>query len=209
MARTTGSDGTRTKTAIRAAATRLFARYGYEALSMRRLAEEIDLGAAALYRYFPTKQAILFDLLKTHMDQLLAAWDAKRPPDRIPARERLNAFAEFHIRHHWDRNDSLFLSYMELRSLTPDNFAQIEDLRRAYENEVVTIISDGIEEGSLRPQNARVTARAVIALMNGLPAWYREDGPISPPEIEKLYQQMVSGAAGPDIPKEIPCSTPA
>jgi AcrR family transcriptional regulator len=31
---------------------------------MRRLAEEIDLGAAALYRYFPNKQAMLFSLLK-------------------------------------------------------------------------------------------------------------------------------------------------
>ena len=67
MARRVGSDGARTEAAIRAAAMRLIARVGYEALSMRRLAREVDLGAAALYRYFPTKQAMLFSLLRTHM----------------------------------------------------------------------------------------------------------------------------------------------
>ncbi|MEM7683889.1 MAG: helix-turn-helix domain-containing protein, partial [Pseudomonadota bacterium] len=54
MARRTGSDGTRTRAAIRAAAIRLIARVGYEAVSMRRLAQDVGVGAAALYRYFPT-----------------------------------------------------------------------------------------------------------------------------------------------------------
>jgi AcrR family transcriptional regulator len=78
MARRVGSDGARTEAAIRGAALRLFARYGYEALSMRRLASEVDLGAAALYRYFPNKQAMLFSLLKTHMEEVLAAWGEAR-----------------------------------------------------------------------------------------------------------------------------------
>ncbi len=75
MARRVGSDGARTEAAIRAAALRLIARYGYEALSMRRLAGEVDLGAAALYRYFPNKQTMLFSLLQTHMEEVLAAWE--------------------------------------------------------------------------------------------------------------------------------------
>ena len=85
MARRIGSDGTRTRIAIRDAAIRLIARVGYEALSMRRLAEEVGLGAAALYRYFPTKQAMLFDLLEGHMDDLLHAW-ADADPGPKPSR---------------------------------------------------------------------------------------------------------------------------
>ena len=63
MARTTGSNGERTEAALRRAAQSLIARHGYEAVSMRALAAEVGVQAAALYRYFPTKQDLLFDIL--------------------------------------------------------------------------------------------------------------------------------------------------
>jgi AcrR family transcriptional regulator len=56
MARTTGSDGGRTEAAIREAAINLIARFGYEAVSMRRLATEVGVQAASLYRFFPNKE---------------------------------------------------------------------------------------------------------------------------------------------------------
>ncbi|MEQ9180475.1 MAG: helix-turn-helix domain-containing protein, partial [Nitratireductor sp.] len=62
MARTIGSDGEKTEAAIRGAAVNLIARHGYEAVSMRRLAAEVGVQAAALYRYFPTKEELLFTL---------------------------------------------------------------------------------------------------------------------------------------------------
>ena len=76
MARTTGSDGEKTEAAIREAAVSLMARYGYEAVSMRQLAAEVGVQAAALYRYFPTKEDLLFTLMREHMEKLIAAWDA-------------------------------------------------------------------------------------------------------------------------------------
>ena len=50
MARRVGSDGARTEAAIRGAALRLIARYGYEALSMRRLASDADAPGAKIIR---------------------------------------------------------------------------------------------------------------------------------------------------------------
>src|SRR3954452_7768585 len=78
LARTTGSDGERTEATIRAAAAMLIARHGYEAMSMRQLAEEVGVQAAALYRYFSTKEELLFTLMREHMDELVAAWEAAR-----------------------------------------------------------------------------------------------------------------------------------
>ncbi len=196
MARRVGSDGTRTEAAIRAAALRLIARYGYEALSMRRLASEVDLGAAALYRYFPNKQAMLFSLLKTHMEELLAAWDAARLPDSASSPARLEAFTRFHIRHHLPRSEGVFLSYMELRSLTPENFEAIEAMRRSYEHDLARILADGAVAGTLCMDDHRVTARAVIALLNGISTWYRDSGPLDAAEIEKIYWNIVARMTG-------------
>ena len=46
---------------------------------MRQLAAEIGVQAAALYRYFPTKQDLLFTLMREHMEGLVEAWDKARP----------------------------------------------------------------------------------------------------------------------------------
>ena len=99
MARTTGSDGEKTEAAIRDAAVDLIARHGYEAVSMRQLAAEVGVQAAALYRYFPTKEDLLFGLMDGHMRELVASWDARGRSSRDPA-TRLAAFVEHHIRFH-------------------------------------------------------------------------------------------------------------
>ena len=84
MARTTGSDGEKTEAAVREAAVNLIARLGYEAMSMRQLATEVGVQAAALYRYFPTKEDLLFTLMREHMDGLIEAWNAARPATDDP-----------------------------------------------------------------------------------------------------------------------------
>lgn len=83
MARTTGSDGEKTQGAIRAAALELIARHGYDAVSMRVLAAEVGVQAAALYRYYATKEDLLFSLMHEHMVELVAAWETTRPASPI------------------------------------------------------------------------------------------------------------------------------
>jgi AcrR family transcriptional regulator len=205
MARRVGSDGARTEAAIRDAALRLIARYGYEALSMRRLAEEIDLGAAALYRYFPNKQSMLFSLLKTHMSELLSAWAKARPPHSAAAPARLEAFTRFHIRHHLPRATGVFLSYMELRSLTPENFTAIEVMRRQYEQDLAEILADGAAAGTLTMDHSRVTARAIIALLTGITTWYRDSGPLDATEIEEIYWNIVARMTGIETREAVLC----
>jgi len=209
MARRVGSDGVQTEAAIRRAALSLIADMGYEALSMRRLAEEVGLGAAALYRYFPTKQAILMALLERHMQELLVAWaEARLPPSR-GALARLEAFTRFHVRHHLPRAEGVFLSYMELRSLSSENFVEIQRLRRLYEGELVAILEAGRREGSLTIDRPPITARAIIAMLTGITTWYRPGGPLGAGEIEALYWSMVARLAGVDITEETRCSTRA
>ncbi len=135
MARTTGSHGEKTEAAIRDAAVSLIARHGYEAVSMRRLAAEVGVQAAALYRYFPTKEDLLFALLEGHMRALAASWEATRPVIADPA-GRLAAFVDHHIRFHIARRHATHVSNMELRSLSRANLSAILKLRTAYEKEL-------------------------------------------------------------------------
>ncbi|WP_323784971.1 TetR/AcrR family transcriptional regulator [Thalassovita sp.] len=192
MARTAGSHSDITGPRVLDAAMRLFARHGYAAVSMRQIAKEVGVQAGALYNYTPDKQSLLSDLMRRHMDDLLAARAAHRHPGT--ALEKLEEFTRFHIRYHLDRSDEVFIAYMELRNLTPENFIAVEALRRRYENELESILRQGAEEGVFAITDSRIETMAVIAMLTGVTTWYRAEGRLSADEVEGIYWDMVRKA---------------
>ena len=195
MARKVGSIGAETADRVRLAALSLFARYGYAAVSMRQIGREIGLQAGAIYNHFPTKQHLLRGLLVEHMERLLAAWEAEKD-DSLPPREALVAFVRFHIRYHVKCGEEVFISYMELRNLEEQNFVEVEELRRCYEQSLRSILEAGTQTRVFTVSDPRVATMAVIAMLTGVTNWYKSDGRLSLDEIEELYVRMISGAVG-------------
>jgi len=187
MARTQGSRAGITGPKLREAALRLFARHGYAAVSMRQIAAEVGVQAGALYLYTPDKQALLFDLMREHLEDLLADW---QPPEG-PAEAALEDFVRHHIRYHLDRPDLVFIAYMELRNLTPENFQIIEGLRRDYETQLDAILAHGQAEGVFDLADRKLAVLAIIAMLTGVTTWYREGGRLARDQIEALYWDMV------------------
>lgn len=190
MVRKTGSHADITGPRVRATACRLFARHGYAAVSMRRIAAAVGVQAGALYFYTPDKQSLLFDLMREHMDTLITAWNAADPGPAASALARFEAFVRFHIHYNLDRADAVFLSYMELRNLTPDNFTLIEALRRSYEDRLETILRAGAVEGTLHPRDPKLATLAIIAMLTGITTWFREDGRLSREGVADIYWTM-------------------
>ena len=194
MARKTGSHSNITGPLVRQAAERMFARHGFAAVTMRQIAAEVGVQAGALYLYTPDKQTLLFELMRGHLDELLAAWQAE--PQRQASQDRLQDFSRFHIRYHLDRPDSVFIAYMELRNLTPDNFARIEKLRHAYEDQLENILADGQAAGDFQVPDTRLAKMAILAMLTGVNTWYREGGRLSRKRVERIYWNMVHRAVG-------------
>ncbi len=198
MARKPGSRADVTGPRLRDAAQRLFARHGYAAVSMRQIAAEIGVQAGALYLYIDDKQSLLFDLMHSHMQDLFQAWqDSVAGAGQSGAMARLEHFARFHIRFHAARADAVFISYMELRNLTPENFAKIEALRRRYETELEGILRAGQAEGSMALPDTKLAAMAIIAMLNGVNTWFREGGRLSRDTVEDIHVDMIRKAVAP------------
>ncbi|GHG90357.1 TetR/AcrR family transcriptional regulator [Pseudodonghicola xiamenensis] len=192
MARTAGSHSDITGPRIRGAALKLFARQGYAAVSMRQIAAEVGVQAGALYNYTPDKQSLLFDLMRAHMQELLETWRA-RPLVGGPLR-RLEEFTRFHIRFHLGRPEEVFIAYMELRNLSPENFTVIEGLRRDYEDALEGILREGVAEGVFEVPDPKIATLAVIAMLTGVNTWYRAGGRLSLDQVETIYWDMVRKA---------------
>ncbi len=199
MARTTGSNGEETEARIRSCALSLIADHGFEAMSMRRLAAAVGVQSAALYRYFPTKQALLAELMTSHMKQLLAAWTAATPDNSAAPLARLDAFARFHIRYHLARPHEVFIAYMELRSLSPAHYLAVGTLRSTYEDVLKEILIDGSQRGDFQLDDIHVTAMAMLAMLTGVTTWYQPGGRLSAAEVEAHYTALVCRMAMTDF----------
>jgi AcrR family transcriptional regulator len=192
MARTTGSHSDITGPRIREVALDLFARRGFAAVSMRQIASGVGVQAGALYNYTPDKQSLLFGLMREHMEELLAARAARDVPDDPLA--ELEDFTRFHIAHHLERPDAVFISYMELRNLSPENFGRIETLRRAYEDQLEEILKRGVAVGVFDVPDTKIATLALIAMLTGVSTWYRPAGRLSVQQVETIYWDMVRKA---------------
>lgn len=195
MARTIGSDGERTEAALRDAALRLIARHGYEAVSMRRLADEVGVQAAALYRYFPTKEDLLFTLMREHMEELVASWAGLSDAEAGP-RAQLSAFVRNHIAFHLARRSSTHVNNLELRSLAPERLRRIVALREAYEKELRAILQRGADARVFDVEDAALVAMAIIQMITGVIVWFRPDERLSIDDVTERYLTMTLRLAG-------------
>lgn len=75
------SRGARTRELAQQVALRLFTEQGYEATSLRQIADELGINKASLYYYFDGKEAILQSLLDQRGDEAeeLLAWVRAQP----------------------------------------------------------------------------------------------------------------------------------
>ncbi len=79
--------GPETREAIHRAAVDLFAQLGYNATSMRALAATAEVQPAAIYHWYPSKEAILIRLQDDFMEQLTARVDAAVAEQDAPGHE--------------------------------------------------------------------------------------------------------------------------
>lgn len=88
-------DQSDTRVRIQQVALELFTEQGYEATSLREIAERLGVTKAALYYHFKTKEDIVASLVQDRIDVLdnLLAWAATLPPGPDRRREFIRRYA--------------------------------------------------------------------------------------------------------------------
>ncbi|GII96652.1 TetR/AcrR family transcriptional regulator [Sinosporangium siamense] len=85
-----------TRTRIQQTAMRLFIEQGYEATSLREIAEELGVTKAALYYHFKTKEDIVASMAERRLANMSALldWGKAAPPTPETRRELLRRYSE-------------------------------------------------------------------------------------------------------------------
>ncbi|GAA0871396.1 hypothetical protein GCM10009117_05420 [Gangjinia marincola] len=165
----------------------LFKEKGYNAVTMRDLAKEMDIKAASLYNHIDSKQQILSELILEVAQRFTEGMD-KIDCKENPALEKLEEVIEFHI--------DITLSYTDVLASLNNDWMHLENqeledylmMRQRYEDNFKTIIKKGIEEGSIQHYNEEIMLFSILSTLRTLYLWYPKKEKI---KAEILKEQMV------------------
>lgn len=175
-----------------ATAAEVFAAQGYNATTVRKIADEAGILAGSLYYHFDSKESMLDEILSTFLDELWARYDSVLASGLGP-RETIEALVTESFRE-IDRHRAAVAIYQKeskYLSVQP-RFGYLADSQEKYEKAWLGTLERGVSEGVFRGDlDVRLTYRFVRDTVWVAASWYRPGGQHSPEEIARQYLAMV------------------
>lgn len=196
-----------TRERIRRAAATLFREKGFHGTSMQDLADAVGITKSSLYHHFPSKQALLADIVAATVERVTPMVEAAAASDR-PAAGRLHLAVRLHTIEAIRDRDAVACFVEEGRHLAPAFIEAHVSKRDRYEGHFRRILADGIVSGEFRPHDVPLTAMAILGLCNSVVRWYRTEGAHSPEEIAEEFADfavhgVITGASHLLITEEV------
>lgn len=194
MARPRAADYDGKRKAILERSAKLFAKNGYDRTSMAEVAAACRVSKALLYHYYVSKDELLFDILKSHLEDLIAA--VRAVDGKLAPRERLRALVGALLAAYKDADHQHKIQINELSKLAAAKRQQLI----ALERELVVTFSNaiGAVNGAVgaSPRLLKPVTMSLFGMMNWHYMWFREGGPMSREEYADLATQLlIEGAA--------------
>lgn len=196
MARTRATDFADKQRAILASAAAVFAEAGMEKASMARIADQAQVSKALLYHYYPGKDALIFDIVRSHLQRLEeAVSQADDPALAPPARLRRMVGAVLEI--YRDADDAHQVQLNGTPGLPEAERTEIQAIERRIVRRFAAVLRqiNPALDGP-RPLLMPVTM-SLFGMLNWVYLWFRDGGAISREEYAELATRlMLNGVEG-------------
>ena len=172
------------------AAVQAFAERGFHATTTRDIAAQAGMSPAAVYIHYRSKQDLLFQISRIGHQRSLAVLaeataDATDPVDVV--RRAVRAFARWHAEFH---TTARVVQY-ELAALSPEQHAEVQELRRDIQRVVRGMIRDGVRAGVFTVPDVTGASIAVLSLCVDVARWYQPAGRRTPEQVGDLHADLV------------------
>ncbi len=192
MARTRAKDYDDKRQAMLHQAASVFARDGYDRASMAGVAAECGVSKALLYHYYASKEALLFDIVNSHLEELIDAVDAADEAS-LPAEKRLERLVAALLEAYRDADAEHKLQVGSMQLLPEADQARL----KALERELVARFADAVR--AVDPQAFEGTpllkpvTMSLFGMLNWFYMWFRDGGPVSRRDYAELATKLLVG----------------
>jgi len=171
---------------------RLFAERGYGATTVRDIADEAGILSGSLYHHFPSKEAIVDEILSTFLDDLFSSYRTIMAQD-MGARQKLEAVVvesfECIDKHHAAvaifQNEAPHLAQLE-------RFSYLSDRGQEFRELWDQILTEGVRTGAFRAGlDTDLVFRFIRDTVWVAVRWYRPGGRLSAQNVAAQYLDIL------------------
>ncbi|ANS31880.1 TetR family transcriptional regulator (plasmid) [Rhodococcus opacus] len=191
------------KSRILDAAADAFMIHGFANTTVDAIADDVGATKGLIYYHFRSKFDIFLAAYEHGMRQVREQVEPCAYADGT-GRERLVSMSIAHVvnlmtdlgYHHVVHQGVREQASVALKPRQRDALMNLNELRRDYEQLFHRVISDGIDDGSLRQVDAALAARTLLSSLNAVDVWYRRLDSQSTSAIRTLAYDVVDLIVG-------------
>jgi AcrR family transcriptional regulator len=185
----------KTRLALRDAALRLFVEQGFERTTVEQIAEACEVSPRTFFRYFATKEDVLFADSAEKLDVFVSAL-AARPPDEPPLRSL--KFAALTTVAAYDEDQREWLkSRSEIIAATPTLRARGSERQDTWNDAAIQLLARrhrGSSRSTVPPLEIRlVVAASSAALRAAMQTWVDDPKTKLVTLVESAYARLAAG----------------
>lgn len=171
----------------------LFKTKGFNAASMRELAEAVGVEAPSLYNHIGSKsellQAICFKVAIEFTTQLD---ETKNINTGIT--NKIELIIRFHITMMLEEFDEVFVANHEWKHMQEPYLSNFLNQRKSYEKRLIGIVKEGIKNKEIKKIEPQIIIFTILSAVRGLELWHRNKANISNQRLEdSMIAQLTTG----------------
>ena len=185
------------KEQIQAKATSLFREKGYNASSMRLLAENMGMEAASLYNHISSKDELLREICFSVAGSFIKQLD-ELEKTTLSDTAKVEQIIRFHIRMMVGQFERMYVSNRDWKYLKEPHLSAYLTQRRNYEKRFSAIIEQGIANGHFGKRSTHITVLTILSAVRGIEFWHKSKKNVTAQQLEDdltgmLMAGIVSG----------------
>jgi AcrR family transcriptional regulator len=151
-------------------ASQLFKERGYAAVTMRDIAETMDIKAASLYNHISGKHELLASLILEVAHEFTAGMDGVKCVDES-AFAKAEKLISLHIKIALNYTNALAVMNTDWMHLEGIAYAEYSSLRKKYEHDFKEILLDGMKTSEFASGNVDTVLFTLLSTLRSIYLW--------------------------------------
>ena len=185
-------NGSKKEVVIQAAAG-FFRQKGYNATSMREIADAVGVEAPSLYNHIDSKKEILHVICFRVADKFITNLK-KEEAKEISVLKKIESLIRFHIMMMLEEYQDVYIAEHEWRHLTEPAFTDFQTLRKNYRTRLASLVKKGIEQNLISVVDPYVAVLTILSAIAGIDNWQQSSKKIDAKTLEEnIVSILING----------------
>lgn len=172
-------------------AAKVFRENGYDAGTIKDVAEALDVTTANVYYYIKSKEELLYEIILRSLNLGLKKLDEIEKS--LDSRERIKRLIEVHVKLIIDERNMFTVLFDNKERLNEEHYATIREKENQYLNYFRRAIKDAIEDHLIPSINIENGLHAIMGMCNWVYKWHKKEKDPSYEELAQDWYKLIFG----------------